>query len=251
MPRILKKTEIDQFHGLGYLRIDGFFYPNEVKAMSDAALRIKDKIELLRLVGERKFNGSKVYSKQIVGGEIRIEHVNWCGAMESVLMHYGTEPRLTRLVSSLLENDEADHLINQIHYKNPGDRMEFPFHQDCMNRRYGTEGWKDVNGRGSYVAVVAAIDEMTPYNGPLLFSENPKEYIGEIDKAEQERHRRIAKPVLMNPGDIIFIGPYLIHGSFANKSKESRRVLINGFSFPGANLRKFDISGAGQRISLI
>ncbi len=250
MPRILKKNEIEQFHGLGYFKVEGFFYPNEVRAMDNAVLRIRGKIEKLRLVGECKFNGSKVYSKQIDGGEIRTEHVNWCGAMEPVLMHYSRESKLTRLVSTLLDSSKADHLINQLHFKMPGDGMKFSFHQDCANRRYGTGGWKDINGKGSYVAVVAAIDEMAHDNGPLLFSENPGEYIGEISESDQERHRKIAIPMLMNQGDIIFIDPYVIHGSFENNSDRPRRVLINGFAYPGANSREFDIQSAGQRINL-
>jgi ectoine hydroxylase-related dioxygenase (phytanoyl-CoA dioxygenase family) len=128
--------------------------------------------------------------------------------------------------------------------------MEFPFHQDSKYRRFGTSYWKDINSKGSYVNIILAVDEMNVENSPLLLSENPKKHLGEISQKDQKRHSKIAKPVLLKPGDILVLGPYVIHGSLGNSSNKPRRIFINGFSSPGANSRKFDIPNAGELISL-
>jgi hypothetical protein len=44
--------------------------------------------------------------------------------------------------------------------------------------------------------------------------------------------------------------PLLIHGSWANKSAQSRRMFINGFSYPGANHSPYPGVGSTKRISL-
>ena len=248
MPRILAKEEVVRFHEFGYLGIEGIFSQREVKEMSDAIDRIQ-KIALSQ-EGEFMHNGSKFYVIETSNGSKRIEHVNWCGAIEPLLMKYSRDKRIMPLVSELLGSKEANHLINQIHFKMPNDGMEFPFHQDSKHRRFGTSHWKDVNGKGSYVNVILAIDEMNLENSPLLVSENPKKHIGEISSEEQKRHLKIAKPVLLNPGDVLALGPYVIHGSLGNFSNKPRRVLINGFAYPGANSRRFGIPNAGELIRL-
>jgi ectoine hydroxylase-related dioxygenase (phytanoyl-CoA dioxygenase family) len=248
MPRILTSDEIKRFHEVGYLEAGGFFCSREVRDMRDAFDRIQN--TALSGTGEFMDNGSKFYVKSIEDGGKRIEHVNWCGAAEPILMKYSRDRKIRWLALDLLGSEEANHLVNQVHFKLPGDGMEFPFHQDCMNRRYETKFWKDVNGKGSYVNAIIAIDPMAYDNGPLLVSENPGRHVGKIGFEGQKRHLEIAKPILLNPGDVLALGPYVIHGSLPNESKSPRRVLINGFAYPGANSRKFDIPHAGEMISL-
>lgn len=248
MEKSLSEEQIRNFHDLGYIKIKSVFSSEEIKEMSDAIDRIKE--VALSGTGEFMKNGSKFYVREIANGKKRIEHVNWCGAMEPLLMKYSRDKRITSLVSELLGSRNANHLINQVHFKLPNDGMEFPFHQDSKHRRFGTIYWKDVNGKGSYVNTVVAIDEMNLQNGPLLISENPKKHVGEISPREQKRHLKIAKPVPLSPGDVLVLGPYVIHGSSGNFSGNPRRVLINGFAYPGANSRKFDIPNAGELINL-
>ncbi len=46
-------------------------------------------------------------------------------------------------------------------------------------------------------------------------------------------------------GDVLFFGPYAVHGSTPNLSSQPRRVLIDGYAAPGANGRYY--SGRGAR----
>jgi ectoine hydroxylase-related dioxygenase (phytanoyl-CoA dioxygenase family) len=48
------------------------------------------------------------------------------------------------------------------------------------------------------------------------------------------------------PGDVLFFGPYAVHGSLPNTSSTPRRVLINGYAAPGVNGRVYPGSGLGQ-----
>ena len=58
-------------------------------------------------------------------------------------------------------------IINQAHFKAPGDGVDFPWHQDSVNRGYHTGKFLDVHGNRSYVNIAVAIDAETPDNGPL------------------------------------------------------------------------------------
>ena len=58
-------------------------------------------------------------------------------------------------------------IINQAHFKAPGDGVDFPWHQDSVNRGYHTGKFLDVHGNRSYVNIAVAIDAETAENGPL------------------------------------------------------------------------------------
>ena len=58
-------------------------------------------------------------------------------------------------------------IINQAHFKAPGDGVDFPWHQDSVNRGYHTGKFLDVHGNRSYVNIAVAIDAETADNGPL------------------------------------------------------------------------------------
>jgi hypothetical protein len=58
-----------------------------------------------------------------------------------------------------------DQIINQAHFKMPGDGVAFEWHQDSQNRRYGTELWTDGGApHGAYIQTLTAVDEVTAYN---------------------------------------------------------------------------------------
>jgi ectoine hydroxylase-related dioxygenase (phytanoyl-CoA dioxygenase family) len=57
-----------------------------------------------------------------------------------------------------------------------------------------------------------------------------------------------AQPVLMEPGSVLLLGPYTVHGSKPSRSKHARRVFINGYAYPGANRRVYPGKGAGRKV---
>jgi ectoine hydroxylase-related dioxygenase (phytanoyl-CoA dioxygenase family) len=187
---------------------------------------------------------------QDVAGEVRIQRIVWCGAAEPVLAAFGRDRRLLAAAADLLGSREMNHLINQAHFKLPGDGVEFPWHQDSTHRRYGSPEWRDVNGRGSYVQTVVALDDVTEENGPLRFIEGSAR-LGHLDLPPDGTLPPSvleAGPVVsgtMRTGDVLLFGPYTVHSSLPNRSDRPRRAFLNGFAYPGANTRVYPGEGSG------
>ncbi|MBI2666495.1 phytanoyl-CoA dioxygenase family protein [Candidatus Woesearchaeota archaeon] len=254
----LSPAEIHTFYEEGYVVVQNFFSLQEIDEMCEAS----ERLQYLSAFLHHKIASSGVEqmeegSKFVFTPAKYLKRVVWCGAVEQKLLDYGQSNRLTEVAAKILGSDSLDHILNQIHFKLPHDGVVYPFHQDAQHRRYGTSEWNDVNGKGSYVQTVTALDEVTLENGPLLIIpgssrkgflnlpyDEQKETVSELfDSAD-------AIPLLMQPGDVLFFGPYLIHGSRENTSATPRRMFINGFAYPGANQREYVGSGKGVRIEI-
>lgn len=241
----------------GYVVVRGVFSPGEISRMSEAFDRLAETARRLRTT--RMVRGSQFVVSAPAGAEddeVQIQRVVWCGAAEPILGSLGKDPRLVRLASQLLGGGEFDQLINQAHFKFPGDGVRFDWHQDSRHRRYGTDLWTDVDGRGSFVEIVAALDPMTADNGPIEFIPGSQN-LGHIQPLEGTNAlpRGVFDPaeavtVTLDPGDVVAFGPFVIHGSKPNTSAQPRRSFLNGFSLPGANHRIYPGEGAGRRVRL-
>ncbi len=189
-----------------------------------------------------------------VGTDVQIHRVVWCGGVEPALLELGNDPRLVGLAARLLASQDLVQLINQVHFKLPGDGVAFPWHQDSRHRRCGTPLWRDVNGGGSFVEIVVAIDEMTTVNGPLEFV--PGSHRGghiDLDPISGELppgsfDASTALTLTMRPGSAVAFGPYVVHGSKPNESAFGRRAFLNGFALPGANRRVYPGCGMGRPV---
>ena len=107
-----------------------------------------------------------------------------------------------------------------------------------------------------------AIDEMSPDSGPLMFMPGSSKWgkadFGnhDYDQASSEMPRppnfreEDAVTVLTEPGDVLFFGPYTAHASFENTSTSYRRVLINGYAYPGANARVYPGVGSCRLLTI-
>jgi ectoine hydroxylase-related dioxygenase (phytanoyl-CoA dioxygenase family) len=146
-----------------------------------------------------------------------------------------------------------EQLICQAHFKLPADGVGFDWHQDSDHRRYGTEEWTDVNGRGSFVQTIIAVDVMNEENGPLMVvpgsGRGGHQYLKQRTSPVDAHFDGQAHPVLMEEGSVLLLGPYTVHGSKPNRSRHARRVFINGYAFPGANRRIYPGDGAGRRVA--
>lgn len=236
---------VDLFFERGYFIAPGLFSPDEINALRDAMERLVEQAP--------RQTGDVRGAKFVIDGDA-IKRVVWCGAPEPVLLEAGRDPRLLAIVARLLDSPDFDQLLNQAHFKLPNDGVHFPWHQDSERRRYGTPEWRDLNGRGSYVQSLLAIDDCDVDNGPMMMIPgSPK--LGHLalgDRSEPEKLRlfdaRSAEPAVMSAGSVLFFGPYTVHSSAPNRSLRPRRVLINGFAYPGANQRVYPGSGTGVRI---
>lgn len=180
----------------------------------------------------------------------RLHRVVWCDGLAPTLGDLGADPRFLGLATRVLGSPEVVQLIQQAHFKIPGDEVAFAWHQDASNRRYGSELWTDVDGRGSFVEIALAVDPMGPENGGLRmipgshrlgFVADP--VTGEIPKAHLHVDRAV--DLVMEPGDAAVFGPFVIHGSGPNRGTVPRRLFLQGYALPGANRRVYPGCGTG------
>lgn len=233
------------FDRQGFCHVKKLFSEEEVHKMLACFDRLQAKAGLFADTTE--WEGT-----QFVVSDRTIHRIVWACASEPYLGEIGQDTRITQLASKILGSDRMNHLICQAHYKIPGDSVTFPWHQDSENRGYGSEHWSDVNGMGSYVQSVLALDPMTPRNSPLLILPDSHRRghlsLNKGDNRKKLVNESLLVPLTMDPGDVLFFGPYLIHGSEENRSTQMRRILINGFSYPGANRKIYPGKGSGALI---
>lgn len=241
----------------GFVVVHDVFTTDEVERMREAFDRLEARARGLRET--TIVDGSQFVVEADADAsdeDVRIHRVVWCGATEPILAQFGRDARLLELASLLLGGREFDHLINQAHFKFPGDGVDFDWHQDSRHRRYGTDLWTDVDGHGSFVELVTTIDAMTPDNGPLRFIPGsqrlghlPCGTRNDLPAGSFDPDRAVA--VTAPPGAVVAFGPFVIHGSEPNEGDAPRRSFLNGFSLPGANHRIYPGEGAGRRVRLV
>lgn len=257
-PTPLSAEAVRRFFDDGYVILRGVFAREEMARMRAAFERLEEAARTLR--STQMYRGAQFVVEPRAddrsGEGLCIHRVVWCGAAERELLDFGRDPRLVDPVAQLLGSRSMEQLINQAHFKLPGDDVVFEWHQDSKHRRYGTELWTDVNGRGSFVETTIAVDPMTPDNGPLLFIPGSGRgghiavdpVSGQLPEGSFDPADAVA--VTMEPGDMALFGPYVIHGSGPNTSPHPRRLFLNGYAAPGANRRVYPGEGAGRTVEV-
>jgi ectoine hydroxylase-related dioxygenase (phytanoyl-CoA dioxygenase family) len=247
----LRAEQVQAFYEQGFAVVADVFRPKELVRMRAAFDRLEQVAFSLHEPGMHR--GSQfVIERGAQTPAVRIHRIVWCGAAEPVLSRYGMDDRLLAMAAQLLGSREMNQLINQAHYKHPGDGVEFPWHQDSTHRRFGQDVWRDVNGRGSYVQTVTAIDDVDDDNGPLRLIPGSCRlgHIGDVVDgtlpASLDEHR--AFTARMPAGSVLLFGPYTFHSSPPNRSARTRRIFINGFACTGANSRVYPGDGAGRLV---
>lgn len=242
----LSNEQIAEFFSKGFIILEGVFLASEVQKMKRSFEKIAQRA--------RSQNTSFRHggSQFVIDGD-RIDRVVWCAGVEPSLLDYSWDQRLTGPVHQLLQNQKIVHLICQAHFKFPGDGLQFCWHQDSEHRKFGSDFWRDVNGKGSYVQTVTAIDPIRKNNGPIRFIPNScldgHLFLENQDLKERQKFdtMEVVSPEL-DPGSVILFGPYTVHGSLPNQSNGPRRIFINGFSCPGAN--SFAYPGCNEGIEI-
>ena len=253
----LSPTDVQAFFDIGWITREALFSAAEVARMRDSFEALEATAGELPATG--LYHGAQFVLAEHAGQQ-SIKRVVWAGGYQRYLLEIGRDRRLTGPAGQLLGSRAMDHLLNQAHFKRPGDGVRFDWHQDIKNRDHGNGTWTDLNGRGSYVQTLIVLDEMTPANGPLKIMPGSPQW-GRIDFADHCEHAACAPErtlyeccedqavtITAQPGDVLFFGPYTAHASFENVSDAYRRVLINGYAYPGANRHAYPGSGTGQRL---
>ena len=256
----LSAADIGRYYDDGFLILEGLFSREEVAGMAEATERLRAVGRELAAALPANDDGVAEYKVEHAGsqfvfggtnGSRRLLRVVWAGGCEPAFLACGRDARLTAVVGQLFGSATAVHLLNQLHAKYPNDGLEFEPHQDSEHRRYGTPEWRDVDGRGSYIQTVVAIDDSTPENGPFIFYPRSGRR-GHLDPAAVRRRykNRPGVPALLKAGSAAFFGPYVVHRSAENRGSIPRRIAINGFALPGANSRPYFGSGTGVPVDL-
>jgi ectoine hydroxylase-related dioxygenase (phytanoyl-CoA dioxygenase family) len=253
----LSQSAIRQFYDEGYLLVEGLYSRDEVEELAAAAERLRAAGREIAEDVALNEDGSEVKvehagSQFVIGANRQVLRIVWAGGCEPAFLDAGRDPRLTSIVGQLFGSDSAVHLLNQLHAKYPHDGLEFEPHQDSEHRRYGTPEWRDVDGRGSYIQTVVAIDDTTPDNGPLIFYPGSGRQ-GHLEPGSVKKDFRDLPgiPALLKSGSAAFFGPYVVHRSEENRGEAPRRISINGFALPGANSREYFGSGTGVPVRLV
>ncbi len=256
---LLSDDDVTAFFDTGWILRPGLFSQAEVRRMRDAFDHLEEMATGLQETGTADGAHFVIGRKD---GEQVIKRVVWAGAAAPYLLDIGADPRLTGPAAALLNSDRMEQLLCQAHFKRPNDGVIFGWHQDIQHRDKGNDTWRDVNGKGSYVQTLIALDEMTAESGPLKFMPGSGRW-GKVDFGEHDYddprasgnvppqfNEDDAVILLMKPGDTAFFGPYTAHASFENRSTSYRRVLINGYAYPGANKRVYPGNGAGRSLTV-
>ncbi len=246
----LTSMQVERFEQQGFLVVEDVFSASEVARMREAFERLEATARELRET--TLVDGSQFVVDVPGGGRHRIHRVVWCGGAAPALSEFGQDPRLVSMATQLLGASTAEQLINQAHFKFPGDQVAFEWHQDSKHRRYGTDLWTDINGTGSFVETATAVDPMALQNGPLQFIPgshrqghiSPDPDTGQLPEASYDPAQAVT--VTMEPGSVALFGPYVIHGSPPNRGDRPRRLFLNGFAYPGANRRDYPGEGSGR-----
>lgn len=258
MRTTLSTAETEEYFDRGWIIRRSLFRPDEVARMRACFDDLERIAAGLARSGSRRGSGFVLGEKD--GAQV-IRRVVWAGGCQPYLLEIGRDPRLVVPSAELLGSREMDQLLNQAHFKRPHDGVVFDWHQDIQHRDKGNGTWTDVNGRGSFVQTLIVLDEMTSDSGPLMFVSGSSKW-GRVDfgahdydnprgATKKPREFRDADVVTIaaSPGDALFFGPYTAHASFENTSAGYRRVLINGYASPGANLRVYPGAGTGRRLA--
>jgi hypothetical protein len=240
----LTPDEIRAFHEGGFFVKRGLFGADEVSVVRAALERLYATAQTLRATGDH--DGAFFAISAPPQSAVVVQRVVWAGGAEPALLTLAEDPRLLVPALALLGTERCEQLLCQAHYKMPNDGVAFDWHQDIQHRDKGNDTWRDVNGRGSYVQSILLVDDMTDENGPLEFVPRDGVTVDAAGRlvagAQVDASRAIA--VTGRAGDVLFFGPYAVHGSTPNESTMPRRVLINGYAAPGANKRYYPGRGA-------
>lgn len=227
-----------QFWRDGYAVVRRVFAPQEVAAMAAAFDRIHDKA----MAGGRSWRDRNVYfcMAEEAGAGSLLRYAQWTAWLEPDLELVRRDPRLFRILEPLIGRD-IKQIINQLHWKPPGARAEFGFHQDSRSRR-PREAYRDL--ANSYVQTGIAVDPQRRENGAVVVVPGSHR-LGELpfdperpsmheamDSADLERLGLDPASVVtleLAPGDVALWHVHTLHGSGPNTSRIDRRFYINGY----------------------
>jgi ectoine hydroxylase-related dioxygenase (phytanoyl-CoA dioxygenase family) len=227
-----------QFRAEGYAVLRGVFAPDEVAEMAAAF----DRLHARALAGGRSWRDRNTFFRLAEDAQLGrvLRMVQWPGWIDTGLERVRRDPRMLDILEPLIGRD-LKQIINQMHWKPPGAKAEFGFHQDSRSRR-PREAYRDL--AASYVQTGIAVDPQSAANGALVvcpgshrlgeltFDPSRPAMDEDLDSAELARLGVDPENVVtleMAPGDVALWHVHTLHGSGPNTSAIDRRFYINGY----------------------
>lgn len=223
----------------GFAIVRGFFNPSEVRTIATAI----DRVHAEGVAHGRSFRHGNLFYNVTPGSDDEAPQVRmaqWFAYHQPVLNAARLDTRYVDRLEPLIGND-LKQIINQLHWKEPGAKSDFAWHQDARFR-LPAEAYRNL--ATSYVQTGLAIDPHTPTSGCMKFIRS-SHLRGDLDldTSAEVLGRTMSDGVLeraglssddlvevvLEPGDLAFWSPYLVHGSGANRSDHKRRLYINGY----------------------
>ena len=224
---------VGQYKTEGYAIVRRLIAPFEVAELAAAC----DAAHAEGLAHQRSFRHGNLHYR-LDHGELRM--VQWASRDHAALGAFRIDPRIVRLLEPFLGGD-IKQIINQVHWKKPGGRGDFAFHQDSRFRK-PVHAYRNLGT--SYVQTGFAIDPHNRLSGGLQFV--PRSHLrGDLSLAldDEVMANRPCDDQLqtagldpaciihldLEPGDFVLWNPYLVHGSATNEASHYRRFYINGY----------------------
>lgn len=229
---------VADFRRDGYAIVRGLFSADEISAIGTAI----DRVHAEAVEHGRSFrHGNLFYNiAPAADGTPLVRMAQWIAYHQPALNAVRLDPRIAATLEPLLGRD-LKQIINQIHWKTPGARADFAWHQDARFRS-PPDAYRNL--ASSYIQTGLAIDPHTIASGCMKFIRG-SHLRGdlELDTGNQVLGNAMSDTVLqaaglspndlveveLAPGDLALWSPYLVHGSGANHSDHKRRLYINGY----------------------
>ena len=232
----LTAQQLGQFHEQGYIHIPNFVDPQ-------TTLRLQEQIEGLheKMVQDKPDEVGVTWEALAPEKPRRIRQLMNSELVSPMLDEISRSSFLLDIIEQLIGSD-IYLFHSKLLMKAAGDGSMTPWHQD-----YGY--WHRHTLNPTQMNCQLAIDRADEENGALRFSPSSHKQgqvehefdpdaagfnigiKGDIDSFENDM-------IIMQPGDAVFFGPYVLHASAANSSTRDRRANTFAFDLPDNNLGK-------------
>jgi ectoine hydroxylase-related dioxygenase (phytanoyl-CoA dioxygenase family) len=227
---------VEHYRRQGYAVVRGFMSAAEVERIGAAI----DQVHQEGIRHGRSFRHANLFYNVAPGTPPVVRMVQWPSYNQQLLNAVRLDRRFVEVLEPLIGPD-LKQIINQLHWKAPGGKGDFAWHQDSRFR-LPASAYRNLGG--SYVQTGLAVDPHTRQSGCMRFV--PGSHLAgdlDLDSAEEVLGRSMsdsalisaglspeaAIDVVLEPGDLALWSPYLVHGSGTNGSDHQRRLYINGY----------------------
>jgi ectoine hydroxylase-related dioxygenase (phytanoyl-CoA dioxygenase family) len=222
----------------GYAIVRGLFSPAEIAAIGAAV----DAVHAEGVAHGRSFRHGNLFYNVAPkeDGPPQVRMVQWMSWHQPVLNAVRLDRRLARVLEPLIGRD-LKQIINQLHWKEPGSKGDFAWHQDSRFR-LPEAAYRNLGG--SYVQTGLAIDPHNPGSGGMRVVPGshrrgplPLDTTTEVLGTAMDDAALVAAglspeqvvDLVLEPGDLAMWNPYLVHASGVNGAVHRRRLYINGY----------------------